>query len=155
MMSRIYQLGGICRVPEKGPIWGQQSVPFPPVKVKLGVWWSVWVQLRVKSCSIDSKLIWSICAVLTTKTTLLNTIHGTTKKCSDPCLRHKKPKKTRLGVISLETAKSINRNTEYRVIPGQSLCYQCRQPQGILSIMISLLYFHRLRILDSFQRAGT
>ena len=49
------------------------------------------------------------------------------KKCSDPCFRHKKPKKTRLGVISLEKAKSIKQNTEYRVIPGQSVCYQCPQ----------------------------
>ena len=49
------------------------------------------------------------------------------KKCSDPCLRHSKPARTRLGVISLETAKSIKQNTEYRVIPGQSVCYHCRQ----------------------------
>ena len=35
--------------------------------------------------------------------------------------------KTRLGVISLETAWSTKQNTEYRVIPGQSVCQQCRQ----------------------------
>ena len=31
--SRIYNIYGICRVPEKGPIWCPQSVPLPPVKV--------------------------------------------------------------------------------------------------------------------------
>ena len=34
------------------------------------------------------------------------------KKCSDPCHSHTKPKITRLGVISLETARSIKQNTE-------------------------------------------
>ena len=51
--------------------------------------------------------------------------HG--KKCADPCLRHTKPCKTRLGVVKLETARSVNTHTEYRVIPGQSLCDKCRQ----------------------------
>ena len=49
------------------------------------------------------------------------------KKCSDPCVTHKKLKKTRLSVISLDTAKSIQKNTDYRVIPGQSLCHECRK----------------------------
>ena len=49
------------------------------------------------------------------------------KKCADPCLRHSKPCKSRLGVIKLETARSVNTHTEYRVIPGQSLCGKCNQ----------------------------
>ena len=49
------------------------------------------------------------------------------RKCSDPCSNHKRPMKTRLEVISLETARSVQKHTEFRVIPGQSICQKCRQ----------------------------
>ena len=47
------------------------------------------------------------------------------RKCADPCNRHKKARKTGLTVISLETAKSVKNKTEYSVIPGQSICRTC------------------------------
>ena len=49
------------------------------------------------------------------------------RKCSDPCVTHKKPRKTRLSVISLDTARSVQKYTDYRVIPGQSICQVCRK----------------------------
>ena len=49
------------------------------------------------------------------------------RKCSDPCVTHTKPKKTRLSVISLDTARSVHKYTDYRVIPGQSLCQVCKK----------------------------
>ena len=48
------------------------------------------------------------------------------RKCSDPCVTHTKPKKTRLSVTSLDTARSVHKYTDYRVIPGQSLCQEIR-----------------------------
>ena len=48
------------------------------------------------------------------------------RKCSDPCVTHTKPNKTRLSVISLDTARSVHKYTDYRVIPGQSLCQEIR-----------------------------
>ena len=49
------------------------------------------------------------------------------RKCSDPCVTHTKPKKTRLSLISLDTARSVHKYTDYRVIPGQSLCQVCKK----------------------------
>ena len=49
------------------------------------------------------------------------------KKCADPCQRHARPRKTRLAVIELETARMVKNNTEHRVIPGQSVCQECCQ----------------------------
>jgi hypothetical protein len=49
------------------------------------------------------------------------------RKCSDPCVTHTKPRKTKLGVISLDTAQSVQKYTDYRVIPGQSLCHPCKK----------------------------
>ena len=40
------------------------------------------------------------------------------RKCSDPCGTHKTPRKTKLGVISLDTAQSVQKYIYYRVIPG-------------------------------------
>ena len=48
------------------------------------------------------------------------------RKCSDSCVTQTKPKKTRLSVISLDTARSVHKYTDYRVIPGQSLCQEIR-----------------------------
>ena len=48
-------------------------------------------------------------------------------KFADPCQGHAKPRKTRLAVIELETARIVKNNTEHRVIPGQSECQECRQ----------------------------
>ena len=49
------------------------------------------------------------------------------RKCSDPCVTHKTPRKTKLDVISLDTAQSVQKYTDYRVIPGQSVCQPCRK----------------------------
>ena len=54
-------------------------------------------------------------------------VHWHNKKCADPCQRHTRPRKTRLAVIELETARMVKNNTEHRVIPGQSVCQECRQ----------------------------
>ena len=54
-------------------------------------------------------------------------VHWHNKKCADPCQRHARPRKTRLAVIELETARMVKNNTEHRVIPGQSVCQECRQ----------------------------
>jgi hypothetical protein len=42
--------------------------------------------------------------------------HG--KKCSDPGKRHKKPARTNLKLISLETARKVKTSTEFLIIPG-------------------------------------
>ena len=47
------------------------------------------------------------------------------KKCSDPCMRHKKPNTYRLSKISLDLALEVKSITEYRIIPGQKLCQHC------------------------------
>ena len=51
--------------------------------------------------------------------------NGWHRKCSDPNHRHKKIVKSNLVEISLDTAKDVRRFSEYRVIPGQSLCKYC------------------------------
>ena len=48
------------------------------------------------------------------------------RKCSDSWVTQTKPKKTRLSVISLDTARSVHKYTDYRLIPGQSLCQEIR-----------------------------
>ena len=48
-------------------------------------------------------------------------------KCADPCQRHARPRKTRLAVIEIETARIVKNNTKHGVIPGQSVCQECRQ----------------------------
>ena len=47
------------------------------------------------------------------------------KKCSDPCMRHKGLVKTNLKNITLSMARKVKMYTEYRVIPGKSLCLKC------------------------------
>ena len=49
------------------------------------------------------------------------------RKCADPRNEHKKSRKTGLVVITLETARNVKNYTEYRVIPGQSVCRTCLQ----------------------------
>ena len=51
---------------------------------------------------------------------------GWYKKCCDPCLRHKKPRRSLLEVISLKFAQKVFQYTEYRIIPGQKICKSCR-----------------------------
>ena len=50
---------------------------------------------------------------------------GITKSVLIPALGIQNQDKSRLSAIKLETARSVNKNTEYRVIPGQSLCEKC------------------------------
>ena len=38
------------------------------------------------------------------------------KKCADPCQRHARPRKTRLAVIELETAKSVENNVHINIM---------------------------------------
>ena len=49
------------------------------------------------------------------------------RKCSDPSQRHKKTVKTDLREISLDFANTVKDHTEYRVIPGRSICSSCRK----------------------------
>ena len=51
--------------------------------------------------------------------------HG--KKCSDPDKRHRKPARSNLKLISLETARKVKTSTEFLLIPGQSLCAKFEQ----------------------------
>ena len=47
-------------------------------------------------------------------------------KCCDPRKCHKKNIKLNLSVVSLDFSKQIRDKTEYRVLPGFSLCKKCR-----------------------------
>ena len=47
------------------------------------------------------------------------------RKCSDPCNRHKRVMKCHLREVSLELAKHVLQKTEFRVIPGKSICINC------------------------------
>ena len=47
------------------------------------------------------------------------------KKCCDPRKYHKKPFKLNLSVVSLNFSKQIQDKSEYRVLPGFSLCKKC------------------------------
>ena len=47
------------------------------------------------------------------------------KKCCDPCQRHSRPMKSQLREVSLQFASKVMKKTEYRVIPGKSICKKC------------------------------
>ena len=82
--------------------------------------------LSVKSTFQNSDMI-SQCklSVLITTGISFQNIQLGIKKCSDPCMRHKKPNTCRLSEISLDLALEVERTTEHRIIPGQKLCQHC------------------------------
>ena len=118
--SRIYKICGICRGPEKRSNMASPKCSIPSCETEIGC-------VVISLSPVESEFLFHrfeidmkyLCGPHhKDQFTKYNSWHN--KKCSDPCLRHKKPKKTRLGVISLEKAKSIKQNTEYRVI---CLCF--------------------------------
>ena len=51
---------------------------------------------------------------------------GWYKKCCDPGLRHKQPRRSKLEVIDLKLAQNVSKCTEYRITPGQKICNACK-----------------------------